>query len=225
MAKRKLAQFAENELFPHVIQPSYAELLDGTFDLKGKWCSEFFKNDKPLVLELGCGKGEYSVGLGRRFPEKNFIGVDIKGARIWRGAKTVDEEKLDNVAFLRTRIEFIDMAFGEGEVDEIWLTFSDPVLKGSENRRLTSKIFMERYRKITKPNATIHLKTDSDFLYQFTLEQIEQHGYKLLKNSADIYAELDVFDPDFRELLEIKTHYEQKFLQQGDTITYCRFQL
>lgn len=225
MAKRKLAQFAENDIFPHVVQPTAAEMQEDTFALKGKWSSEFFKNNQPIVLELGCGKGEYSVELGRRYPDKNFIGVDIKGARIWRGAKTAEEEKIGNVAFLRTRIEFITSAFGPNEVDEIWLTFSDPVIKGNENRRLTSKIFIDRYRKILKPNAVIHLKSDSDFLHQYTLEQIEEHGYQLLKKSADIYSEMDQFESDFQEQLHIKTYYEQKFLAQGDTITYCRFHL
>lgn len=225
MAKRKLAQFAENELFPHVIQPTSQELKQQTFPLKGRWRTDFFKNQNPVILELGCGKGEYSVALGRRYPNKNFIGVDVKGARIWRGAKTVEEESIPNVAFLRTRIDFIASAFGPEEVDEIWLTFSDPVIKGSENRRLTSRIFMERYRRILKPDAVIHLKTDSDFLYQFTLGQIEQHQYELLQKTPDIYNTLDEFDEEMREVIQIKTFYEQKFLAEGENINYCRFRI
>lgn len=225
MSKRKLEQFAENETFPHVIQPGSEAMLNDQFHLKGKWKRDFFKNDHPIVLELGCGKGEYSVELGRRFPQKNFIGVDIKGARIWRGAKTVQEEQIPNVGFLRTRIDFIAAAFGPEEVDEIWLTFSDPVIKGSENRRLTSRVFIERYQKILKPGALIHLKTDSDFLYQFTLDQAAEHGYELLMHSPNIYAEMEKFDPEFQEILQIKTHYEQMFLAEGENINYCRFRV
>lgn len=225
MSKRKLAQFSENETFPHVIQPTSDAMLNDRFHLKGQWNSAFFENDYPIVLELGCGKGEYSVELGRRYPHKNFIGVDVKGARIWRGAKTVEEEQIPNVAFLRTRIDFIASAFGPNEIDEIWLTFSDPVIKGSENRRLTSRIFIERYQKILKPGAVIHLKTDSDFLYKYTLNQVAEHGYELLAKSPDIYAELEKFDPEFREILQVKTHYEQMFLAEGENINYCRFRI
>lgn len=225
MSKRKLAQFAENKTFDHVIEPDSRTMLEDRFELKEKWNSDFFKNDQPIVLELGCGKGEYSVELGRQFPDKNFIGVDIKGARIWRGAKTVEEEGIPNVAFLRTRIDFIASGFAPGEVDEIWLTFSDPVVKGSPNRRLTSRVFIDRYRQVVKPGAIVHLKTDSDFLYDFTLQEIEQHGYELLEKSGDIYGEMNRFDPDFREILQIKTFYEKKFLAEGDNINYCRFRI
>src|SRR5690606_23849222 len=225
MAKRKLAQFAENEKFPHVIQPNTDELQNKQFIFRGKWREHFFKNEHPLILELGCGKGEYSVNLGQKFPDKNFIGVDIKGARIWRGAKTVEEEQLPNVAFLRTRVEFVDAAFGPEEVDEIWLTFSDPVIKGNENRRLTSRMFVERYKQILKTDAVIHLKTDSDFLYQFTLDQIEQYNYELLQKTPDIYSMIDEFDEEMREVIQIKTFYEQKFLASGKNINYCRFRI
>lgn len=225
MAKRKLAQFAENALFSHVMQPTTSELKQDQFALKGSWRNDYFKNDNPIVLELGCGKGEYSVELGKRYPDKNFIGVDVKGARIWRGAKTVHDEQMTNVAFLRTRIDFITSAFGPEEVDEIWLTFSDPVAKGSENRRLTSRVFMMRYRSILKPDAVIHLKTDSDILYQYTLGEIEKWNHQLLHKTSDIYATLDEFDEEMRETIQIKTFYEQKFLAEGETINYCRFRL
>lgn len=225
MGKKKHKRFAENETFPHVIQPPTPVMLDDRFELKGRWHSDFFKNDNPIVLELGCGKGEYSVELGRRYPNMNFIGVDIKGARIWRGAKTVQEEQIPNVAFLRTRIDFIPFAFAPGEVDEIWLTFSDPVLKGPENRRLTSHIFIERYRKVVKPGALVHVKTDSDFLHEYTLDQVAEHDYELVNRSADIYNELDRFDPELQSILEIKTFYEQMFLAEGQNITYCSFRI
>ncbi len=224
MSKRKLEQFAENKSFRHVIEPVLKDMLNDTFPLKGKW-NEFFENNDPITLELGCGKGEYSVELGRCYPERNFVGVDIKGARIWRGAKTVDEAQLPNVAFLRTRINFIASAFANNEVSEIWLTFSDPMISGNENRRLTARVFIERYMKILRPDALIHLKTDSDTLYEFTLQQISEYGYKLHEKSEDIYADLSRFDDDLQEILQIKTYYEKKFLKEGKSINYCRFSI
>lgn len=224
MSKRKLEQFAENKTFRHVIEPISADMLNDTFPHKGKW-NEFFGNDRPITLELGCGKGEYSVTLGKRYPDRNFVGVDIKGARIWRGAKTVEEEQIPNVAFLRTRIDFIASAFAENEVSEIWLTFSDPMISGNENRRLTARVFIERYMKILRPGALIHLKTDSDTLYEFTLQQIAEYGYTLHEKSGDIYADLSRFDEDLQEILQIKTHYEKKFLKEGKSINYCRFSI
>jgi tRNA (guanine-N7-)-methyltransferase len=225
MPKRKLAQFAENKTFRHVIEPSTREMLDDTFSLKGNWSKSFFGNDRPLVLELGCGKGEYSVGLGRLYPEKNFVGVDIKGARIWRGAKTVDEENIPNVAFLRTRIDFITSGFGEFEVAEIWLTFSDPMLRQSENRRLTSKQFTDRYRQILKKDGVVNLKTDSDFLFEYTLEQIEKWGFEMIHCTADVYGDMAQFSPEMQQVLGIKTHYEKKWLAEGQKIKYCAFRL
>jgi tRNA (guanine-N7-)-methyltransferase len=224
MPKRKKEQFAENETFRHVIQPLSAVLRADEFEWKGNW-SEFFGNENPIVLELGCGKGEYSVNLGKRYPDRNYIGVDVKGARIWRGAKTVQEEQIPNVAFLRTRIDFIALGFAPGEVSEIWLTFSDPMKGGNENRRLTSKVFIDRYRNILQPDAVIHLKTDSDLLYEFTLEQIAEHGYTLLEKSDDIYRDMAQFDPELQFALQIQTHYEKKFLAVGKNINYCRFRI
>lgn len=224
MAKRKLAQFAENKTFRHVIEPTAEEVINDRLPLKGNWHRDFFGNQKPIVLELGCGKGEYSVGLGQRYPHLNFIGVDIKGARIWRGAKTVEEEGLTNVAFLRTRIDFITACFGAEEVSEIWLTFSDPMMKKrNEKRRLTARPFIERYLKILKPGGIVHLKTDSDFLYNYTLEQIEEYKYEVLHQTNDLYANLHLFDAEKQELLQIKTFYEQKFLATGKSINYCCF--
>lgn len=225
MPKRKLAQFAEIRTFRHVIEPATLEMLDDTFSLKGNWSKSFFGNDRPLVLELGCGKGEYSVGLGRLYPEVNFVGVDIKGARIWRGAKTVDEEQMLNVAFLRTRIDFITSGFGQGEVSEIWLTFSDPMLRQTENRRLTSKRFTDRYREILKEDGVVHLKTDSDFLFEYTLGQIEQCGFRMIHCTSDVYGDLDRFDQEMQQVLSIKTHYEKKWLAEGQKIKYCAFRL
>ncbi len=223
MGKRKLQHFAENKTFRHVIEPTSDEMLNDRFSLKGKWGEEFFGNANPIVLELGCGKGEYSVGMGRLYPEKNFIGVDIKGARIWRGAKTVQEDAIPNVAFLRTRIDFITSAFGPEEVSEIWLTFSDPMIGQSENRRLTSRIFIERYLKILRPGGIIKLKSDSDFLTEYTLEQIEGHGYRLLEVSRDVYGEMERFNPELQQLLNIRTHYEKKWLAEGKKINFCAF--
>lgn len=224
MPKRKQEQFAENETFRHVIQPLSAVLRADEFEWKGRW-SEFFGNENPIVLELGCGKGEYSVNLGGKYPDRNYVGVDVKGARIWRGAKTVQEEEIPNVAFLRTRIDFIAAGFAPGEVHEIWLTFSDPMKGGNENRRLTSKVFIDRYHKILHSDAVIHLKTDSDLLYEFTLEQIAEHGYTLLEKSDDIYRDMAQFDPELQFALQIQTHYEKKFLAVGKNINYCRFRI
>jgi len=171
--KKKLQRFADISSMDWVIEPTMEDIKDGTFPLKGKWHKEVFKNDNPIVLELGCGKGEYAVGLGKKYPDKNFIGVDIKGARIWYGANTVREEKLENIAFLRTRIDFIEAFFDENEIDEIWLTFSDPQRK-RPRKRLTSRLFIGRYMKFLKKGGIIHLKTDSDLLFESTLEQREE---------------------------------------------------
>lgn len=221
MGKNKLRRFAEVKLFDHFFEPS----LDEAFELCGKWREKFFKNNHPIVLELGCGKGEYSVGLGRHQQEKNFIGVDIKGSRMYIGAVEAMNEGLQNVAFLRTKIEFIDRFFAESEVDEIWLTFSDPQPK-KPRKRLTSPFFIERYRKILKQGGLIHLKTDSDVLFEYTEEQIIEHGYKCELLTWDLYNERpEKLGIEMQGMLHIKTHYEKLFTSKGSTIKYCRFRI
>jgi tRNA (guanine-N7-)-methyltransferase len=189
--------------------------------LKGNWNKVFFKDDQPIVLELGCGKGEYTVNLGEKFPDKNFIGIDIKGNRIWRGGKTAIELGLTNVGFLRIQIEHIEYFFEKNEVSEIWITFPDPQPKyKTERKRLTSPAFLDRYRKLLKPNGIIHLKTDSRFLFDYTLKVLKEQNLPVNKSSADIYKEF----PD-EEVLKIQTFYEKKFLKQGIPITYLNFNL
>lgn len=221
MGKDKLKRFGEMETFDNVFQPELGDIKMDS-ELKGKW-SEYFGNDNPIVLELGCGKGEYTVGMARKYPNKNFIGIDIKGARIWRGAKTAIEEGLNNVAFLRTKVDFIERFFDNNEVSEIWLTFSDPQPK-RPRKRLTSPLFIGRYKNVLKPNSTINLKCDSDLLYEYTLEQIEENNYPVEENSNDVYGELMLrAGQDLQELMNIRTFYEQRWINEGKTIKYCRF--
>ncbi|UKN03555.1 tRNA (guanosine(46)-N7)-methyltransferase TrmB [Paracrocinitomix mangrovi] len=225
MPKKKLIRFEDIKTMDWVVEPTMEEIKNKQFPLKGKWAKEIFKNDSPIVLELGCGKGEYAVGMGRKFPDKNFLGVDIKGARIWYGANTVREEKMSNVAFLRTRIDFIESFFAPNEISEIWLTFSDPQPR-KPRKRLTSKLFIDRYRKFLKPGGIVHLKTDSSWLFASTLEQIDEHQYELISKSWDLYGELvENLDVDTREILEIKTHYEQIFSEKGHDIKYVKFRI
>ena len=220
MAKNKLKKFAELESFSHVIQPSLEE-LNTQFKFKGKWNKNLFKNDGPIVLELGCGKGEYSVALAQEYPEKNFIGVDIKGARLWSGAKEAKEKDIENVAFLRTRIDLICKCFEENEVDEIWITFPDPQIKRKRARkRLTHPQFLRMYDVILKSNSKIHLKTDSQFLHGFTLGVICAEHHHLDDATSDLYNSLVK-----RKDLNIKTFYESIFLKKGMPITYLRFSL
>ncbi len=206
--------------YHNVFQPTFDE-LKSNFPLKGNWKSTFFKNDNPLVVELGCGKGEYSVGLAQKYPQKNFLGIDVKGARMWQGATQAIDQKLDNVAFLRTRIEFIEWCFGSDEVDEIWITFPDPQIKKKRAKnRLTHPVFLERYSRILKKDGLIHLKTDSQFLHGYTLGIIEGNNHVLEDAEHDIYnAQLQ--RPD----MSIKTHYENLFLDKDMPITYLRFRL
>lgn len=221
-SKNKLKRFKENETFSNVIQPERDTVLDRKFDYFGKWKERYFRNENRLVLELGCGKGEYSVNLARKYPDTNFIGVDIKGARFWRGAKTALEEKLPNVAFLRTQIELIDLCFGPSEVDEIWITFPDPQIKYKRTKhRLTNEDFLDKYRAIIKPGGSVHLKTDSEFLHGYTLGLL--HG---LKENIE-YAHHDVYGNDMSpaEVTGIQTFYEQQYLEEGKKITYIRFNL
>ena len=224
MGHDKLRKFAENETFSCLLQPSAQELLaDGYFNLrdhavKGHW-AERFGNDRPIVLELGCGKGEYTVALAERDPERNYIGVDIKGARLWKGAKYATEHALPNVAFLRTRVEFISAFFAPGEVSEVWLTFSDPQYR-SENSRLCSPLFLERYRNFLRPGGIVHLKTDSRFLHEYARAVCAANGLQVLACTQDLYAGPDGIQPVVRE---VKTFYENLFLQQGYPITYLSF--
>lgn len=193
--------------------------------MKGKWRSMYFKNDNPIVLELGCGKGEYSVGLATHYPERNFIGVDIKGARMFIGAEEALNNEMTNVAFLRTRIDFITDYFEAGEIDEIWLTFSDPQPK-KPNKRLSSLPFIERYRQILKPGGLVHMKTDSDLLFEYTEEQINEQKYDCQELTWDLYGELpENIDPTTREIFHIKTHYERLFTAKGATIKYAKFKI
>ncbi len=224
MGKNKLARFAENKTLPNVIQPTREEALSG-FELKGKWRSKVFKNDNPLVLELGCGKGEYTVGMASAFPKKNFIGIDIKGARFWFGAKEAVEKNLQNAAFLRTQIELVDCFFDKEEVDEIWITFPDPQIKYRRTKhRMTHPDFLERYKKILKPGGIIHLKTDSEFLHGYTLGLLQGLGYEILTAHHDIYGAAE-YEPNTPHLREIKTYYEELFSSKGKTITYIKFKI
>ncbi|MGE8554567.1 tRNA (guanosine(46)-N7)-methyltransferase TrmB [Chryseobacterium jejuense] len=224
MGKNKLARFAENKILPNVIQPTREEALKG-FELKGKWRENFFKNDNPIVLELGCGKGEYSVGLAKTFPEKNFIGVDIKGARFWFGAKEAVENNMNNVAFLRTQIELVEYFFAENEVDEIWITFPDPQIKYKRTKhRLTHPDFLARYKKFLKPGGIIHLKTDSEFLHGYTLGYLQGAGHEIISAHHDIYGAPE-YDPNTEHLRDIQTYYEGLFSAKGKTITYIKFRI
>ena len=222
--KNKQARFAENKLLTNVIQPTREEAISG-YHLKGKWRSEIFKNENPVILELGCGKGEYSVGLAQAFPKKNFIGIDIKGARFWFGAKEADEINLKNVCFLRTQIELIDHFFDTDEVDEIWITFPDPQIKYRRTKhRMTHPDFLERYKKILKPDGIIHLKTDSEFLHGYTLGLLQGLGHEIISAHHDIYGAPE-YDPETPLLREIKTYYEELFSSKGKTITYIKFRI
>ncbi len=225
MGKGKIARFTENATFDHVVQPSFQELMATGFPLKGKWNSDFFKREAPLVLELGCGKGEYTTGLAELHPERNYVGVDIKGARIWRGARTAKEKGLNNVGFLRTHVDHLLKVFGPHEVSEIWLTFSDPQI-GKDRKKLTSPLFQARYREVLKPGGIINLKTDSVELYTYTMEQIAEHKLPLYENSDDVYGELvKRSTPEMQAVLNIRTFYEQMWLGEGKRIHYCRFGL
>ena len=221
-SKNKLKRFKENETFKNVFQPKRDELINEGFSLKGFWNKTFFKNDHPLVLELGCGKGEYSIGLAKKYPDKNFIGIDIKGARFWRGAKTAVKENIANVAFLRIQIELIAHAFAEGEVDEIWITFPDPQIKYKRTKhRMTNSDFLERYKKILKPRGVVNLKTDSEFLHGYTLGLLHGAGHEVLYANHDVYKN----EGSPEEVTGIQTFYESQYLEQNKPITYIRFKI
>ena len=223
MGKNKLKKFADMEAFSCVFQFPFSMMSDESCPMRGKWNSDYFHNDAPIVLELGCGKGEYAVGLGKRFPDKNYIGVDIKGARMWTGAKAAIEEGLPNVAFLRTNIEIIDRFFADGEVQEIWLTFSDPQMK-NERKRLTSTYFMERYRRFLVDGGLIHLKTDSNFLFTYTKEMVKENKLEVEMCTDDLYHATDL-DEGTKSILGIRTYYESMWLERGLNIKYIKFKL
>ena len=219
MGKNKLKKFGEMDTFSNVFQYPYSVLMQQGFPLKGKWHTDFFGNGNPIVLELGCGKGEYTVGLAKRFPDRNFIGVDIKGARMWTGAKQAVTDNMPNVAFVRTNIELIASFFAPGEVSEIWITFPDPQMKKT-NKRLTSVRFLNLYRRILEPGGIINLKTDSPFLYTYTRELVRLNGLPVEVDTDDLYASGMADD-----ILEIRTFYEQQWLARGLTIKYLRWRL
>ena len=220
--KNKLNRFRENETFPNVFQPKREEIVAGNFPLKGKWNESFFKNENPIVLELGCGKGEYTVGLSALFPEKNFIGIDIKGARFWRGAKTAIENNQRNVAFLRSQIELIEDCFAPSEVSEIWITFPDPQIKYKRTKhRLTNTEFLEKYRRILKPDGIVNLKTDSEFMHGYTLGLLHGAGHEVIYANHHIYKNAGA--PN--EVTSIQTFYEQQYLDQQKPITFVRFRI
>ena len=223
MSKGKLQKFAEMETFKNVFQYPYSVISEVPFTMKGHWREQYFHNDNPIDLELGCGKGEYTVGLARMYPNINFIGVDIKGARIYTGAKQALEENLPNVAFLRTSIEIIDRFFGQDEVQEIWLTFSDPQMK-NVHKRLTSTFFMNRYRHFLINNGIIHLKTDSNFLFTYTTYMVEKNNLPVLLRTEDLYH-TDGLDDRTREILGIHTYYENQWIERGLSIKYMKFEL
>jgi tRNA (guanine-N7-)-methyltransferase len=237
VGKNKLARWTELGSYDNVIQPLIGDVTAKDHTIKGKWNQKLFKNTNPVVLELGCGKGEYTIGLAKAFPQNNYIGIDIKGARMWRGAKTANEQNLKNVAFLRTRIEFINSFFSEDEVDEIWITFPDPHPgRRNSNKRLTSPWFLNSYRHFLKNNGLIHLKTDNRELYDFTSKVLSDNDLETIFTTNDLYSQkiavkqLPANDSDSRysfydEILSIRTHYEKIFLLDGLTINYLSFRL
>ena len=221
-SKNKLKRFRENETFNNVFQPTRQELVDEQYPLKGHWNTTFFKNNNPLVLELGCGKGEYSVELAKKYPNKNFIGIDIKGARFWRGAKTAIEDKIPNVAFIRTQIELVEFVFSKNEVDEIWITFPDPQIKYKRTKhRMTNTTFLQRYKTILKPEGVVNLKTDSEFMHGYTLGLLHGEGHEVLYANHDVYHQ----EGSPEEVTSIQTFYEGQYLKQDKAITYIRFKI
>lgn len=223
MGKGKLQKFAEMETFSNVFQYPFSVIENVPFEMKGHWREQYFHNDNPIVLELGCGKGEYTVELARLYPQVNFIGVDIKGARMHKGAKEALTAGLSNVAFLRTNIEIIDRFFAKDEVQEIWFTFSDPQMK-NPRKRLTSTYFMNRYRHFLVDGGLIHLKTDSNFLFTYTTYMVEANRLPLLFRTEDLYH-TDGIDEETRKILSIQTFYEAQWIARGLNIRYMKFHL
>ena len=235
MGKDKLRKFKENETFKCLVQPATEQVLGKDHPLKGNWGREIFGNDNPIVVELGCGKGEYTVDLALRNPSCNYIGVDIKGARLWKGAKYVEDNNIPNVAFLRTRIEFIESLFAPEEISQVWVTFADPQI-GREKKRLTSPLFLNRYRNFLKKDGIVNLKTDSRYLYEYTKAIAEQNGLKILASASDIYGadKESLMESELRNIIggksidalfEVQTFYERHFIAQGYDITYLGFNI
>ena len=218
MAKKKLIHFQENLSFPYLFQPTYNDLYP-LYPLRSSWHSRFFNNDHPIIIELGCGKGEYTVGLAAKYPAKNFIGIDWKGARLWRGCKRVSELGLNNVGFIRTQIDHIEQIFAPGEVSEIWITFPDPQV-GKVRRRLTAPVFLEKYKNILQPSGIIHLKTDDPFFYNYTMDVIREFDHSLIWATDDLYHSNSGDD-----VVAIQTYYENRWLGLGKKICYIKFQL
>ena len=221
-SKNKLKRFKENDTFSNVFQPTREEVVTDQFSLKGNWNQDYFKNNNPIVLELGCGKGEYSVGLAEKFPDKNFIGIDLKGARFWRGAKTAVETGLTNVAFIRTQIELINHIFSENEVDEIWITFPDPQIKYKRTKhRMTNSQFLKLYKKVLKPEGVVNLKTDSEFMHGYTLGLLHGEGHEVIYSNHNVY----VNEGSPEEVTGLQTFYEKQYLEINKAITYIRFKI
>jgi tRNA (guanine-N7-)-methyltransferase len=218
VAKKKLIHFRENLTFPHLFQPRYHE-IEEDFRMSSCWGKDFFSNTNPIILELGCGKGEYTIGLAEKYPQKNFIGIDFKGARLWRGAKTVQEKEMKNVAFIRTQVDHVNKFFGPGEISEIWITFPDPQ-PGKERKRLTAPLFLDRYRILLCPEGILHLKTDDLDFYNYTLEIIGQYHHPLLYSTDDLYH-----SGCSEDIISIRTFYENMWLEIGKKIYYIKFKL
>lgn len=221
-SKNKLKRFKENETFDIVLQPTREEVTNGEFPYKGKWNSDFFKNTNPIIVELGCGKGEYTIGLAERNPDVNYVGIDVKGARFWRGAKTAVDSAMNNVGFVRTQIELIEDIFAVNEVDEIWITFPDPQIKYKRTKhRMTNSDFLKMYKRILKPDGVVNLKTDSEFMHGYTLGLLHGEGHEVLYANHNVYKN----DGSPAEVTEIQTFYENQYLEVNKAITYIRFKI
>ncbi len=221
-SKNKLKRFEENDTFDNVYQPTREEVVGELFPLKGKWNTDFFKNNNPIIVELGCGKGEYAVGLAERNPNKNYIGIDVKGARFWRGAKSAVEAKMNNVAFVRTQIELVDHIFANQEVDEIWITFPDPQIKYKRTKhRMTNSEFLQLYKKILKPDGIVNLKTDSEFMHGYTLGLLHGEGHEVVYANHNVY----VNEGSPKEVTDFQTFYENQYLAVNKAITYIKFKI
>jgi tRNA (guanine-N7-)-methyltransferase len=225
MGHNKLKKFAEVTGFSNVFEPPGAEKRNDVFPLKGRWNEDYFKNNNPITLELGCGRGEYAIALAGLFPDRNYIGMDIKGARVWKGAKTALAENLKNIAFVRSRIDFIETYFASNEINEIWIPFPDPQ-PNKPKKRLVSEMFVNRYRNIAPKGIVVHLKTDNSELYLYSMEQVKEHNYPLLVNSEDVYSDSEKLGAErFSLLTTIQTYYEKLFLGQGKKIHYVEFSI
>ena len=221
-SKNKLKRFQENDTFQNVFQPTREEVVGGEFALKGKWNSDFFKNNNPIIVELGCGKGEYTVGLAEQNPNKNYIGIDVKGARFWRGAKSATDAGMSNVAFVRTQIELVDFIFAQHEIAELWITFPDPQIKYKRTKhRMTNSEFLQLYKKILQPNGIVNLKTDSEFMHGYTLGLLHGQGHEVLYANHNIY----VNEGSPKEVTDFQTFYEKQYLEKNKAITYIQFKI